>query len=611
MNADDALAGNSDSGIDISHIKPRDISKVDPSEWLNLFKSDKPEMKKRDDISKILVIGAGAIVIGQGAEFDYSGTQACKALRAEGYKVILVNSNPATIMTDNDTADRIYIEPLTVDVLEKVIIAEKPDALLPTMGGQTGLNLATNLAKKGILEKHGVELIGAKLDAIEKGEDRLLFRDAMERIKVNCCPSGIANSVQEAEKVADEIGSFPLIIRPAYTLGGSGGGIAYNRVEFLEMADIGIQASPVSQILVEQSLLGWKEYELEVMKDGMDNVVIVCSIENIDPMGVHTGDSITVAPTQTLTDKEYQRLRDMSIAIIREIGVDTGGSNIQFAINPENGDIIVIEMNPRVSRSSALASKATGYPIAKLAAKLSVGLALPSIKNDITLNTPSAFEPSLDYIVTKVPRFAFEKFSGAVSTLSTQMRAVGEAMAIGRTFCESFQKAIRSLETGRAGWCFDGKEDMDISQDEMNKVLRVPTPERILYVAQAFRMGMSVEDIFEISKYDPWFLYKLWEIYQLALELEAVEGGLDKIDNLTMYRAKSTGFSDVQLAHIFKCTEEEIRHRRKSLGILPKYNTVDTCGAEFEAFTPYLYGCYDTMFGESSSIIAAYTRASH
>lgn len=575
-------------------VAPEVRCKVDPSVWLDVFKETGPELKKRTDIKKILLIGAGAIVIGQGAEFDYSGTQACKALRDEGYEVVLVNSNPATIMTDTDTADRVYIEPLTVDVIEKIIIAEKPDALLPTMGGQTGLNLARNLAREGILEKYGVELIGANLAAIEKGEDRLLFREAMERIGVQCCPSGIANTVQEAEKIAAEIGSMPLIIRPAYTLGGTGGGIAYNKEEFQEMAEIGLRASPVSQILVEKSLLGWKEYELEVMRDGIDNVVIVCSIENVDPMGVHTGDSITVAPTQTLTDKEYQLLRNMSIAIIREIGVDTGGSNIQFSVNPENGDVIVIEMNPRVSRSSALASKATGFPIAKLAAKLSIGLPLTKIDNDITKATPASFEPTLDYVVTKVPRFAFEKFPGAVGTLSTQMRAVGEAMAIGRTFTESFQKALRSLETGRAGWGFDGKEKLDVTREELNTILRVPTPERIYYVAQAFRLGMTVEEIFDLSKYDPWFLYKLKDIYDMAGEI-AEAGSLQAVDQLLMYRAKSMGFADVQLAFLCGSSESEVRAHRKSLGLHPKYNTVDTCAAEFVAYTPYMYGCYDTL----------------
>lgn len=560
--------------------------------WENYFRRSVPKLKKRTDLKKILVVGAGAIVIGQGAEFDYSGTQACKALKSEGYTVVLVNSNPATIMTDPETADRVYIEPLTPEILEKVIEAERPDALLPTMGGQTGLNLATTLAKNGVLEKYGVELIGARLDAIEKGEDRLLFRQAMERIGVKCCPSGVAENLEQAKKVAEEIGSFPLIIRPAFTLGGTGGGIAYDRAEYLKMAKIGMDASPVSQILVEKSLLGWKEYELEVMRDGADNVVIVCSIENVDPMGVHTGDSITVAPSQTLTDKEYQNLRDMSIAIIREIGVDTGGSNIQFSVNPENGDIIVIEMNPRVSRSSALASKATGFPIAKLAAKLSIGLALTELKNDITKETPACFEPALDYVVTKVPRFAFEKFSGANSSLSTQMRAVGEVMAIGRTFIESFQKALRSMETGRSGWGLDGKDKLFDSLEQLKSALRVPTPERIYYVRNAFDEGMSVDDVFQLSKYDPWFLWKLREIYDLGLELK--KGTLSELGTSEMYWLKSSGFSDKQMAFALGVTEQEVRLRRKELGVYPVFKTVDTCAAEFEAYTPYMYSTYDS-----------------
>lgn len=567
---------------------------LNPEFWGPLYaKSTKP-LVRRTDIKTILLIGAGAIVIGQGAEFDYSGTQACKALRAEGYKVVLVNSNPATIMTDPETADRVYIEPLTTEVLEKIIMVEKPDALLPTMGGQTGLNLATALAEQGILEKYGVELIGAKMDAIQKGEDRLLFRDAMEKIGVNCCKSGIVENREMAEAVADEIGSFPLIIRPAFTLGGTGGGIAYNRPEYLEMAQIGIDASPVNQILVEQSLLGWKEYELEVMRDGADNVVIVCSIENVDPMGVHTGDSITVAPTQTLTDREYQNLRDMSLAIIREIGVETGGSNIQFSVNPANGDIVVIEMNPRVSRSSALASKATGFPIAKLAAKLSVGNSLVEVKNDITQETPACFEPSLDYVVTKVPRFAFEKFSGAVDTLSTQMRAVGEAMAIGRTFVESFQKALRSLETGRSGWGMDGKDKAVSSKTALESMLRVPTPDRIFFVRNAYEMGMSIEDVFELSKYDPWFLGKMLEIFEMGESMKKHES-MTAIETEDMYRYKSTGFSDKQIAFALNTTEDEVRSHRKQLGVVPVYKTVDTCAAEFEAYTPYMYSSYDSM----------------
>lgn len=574
-------------------MEPAPLLDMEPI-WAAAFPEPRPKVVKRTDIKKILLIGAGPIVIGQGAEFDYSGTQACKALKDEGYTVVLVNSNPATIMTDPETADRVYIEPLTPEVLEKIIAAERPDALLPTMGGQTGLNLAAKLDEQGILAKYNVELIGAKMDAIKKGEDRLLFRDAMERIGVPCCPSGIVENMDMADKVADDIGSFPLIIRPAYTLGGTGGGIAYNRPEYMRMAKIGLKASPVNQILVEKSLLGWKEYELEVMRDGADNVVIVCSIENLDPMGVHTGDSITVAPTQTLTDKEYQNLRDMSIDIIREIGVETGGSNIQFSVNPDNGDIIVIEMNPRVSRSSALASKATGFPIAKLAAKLSVGLTLPEIQNDITKETPASFEPSLDYVVTKVPRFAFEKFSGAVETLSTQMRAVGEAMAIGRTFIESFQKALRSLETGRFGWGMDGKDKPVDGREALEAILRQPTPERIFFVRNAFEMGMSAKEIYDLSKYDPWFLWKLEQIYDTGEEMKQ-HPSLDDINMMTMFGYKSAGFSDVQIAHALGVSENEVRLHRKKLGVIPVYKTVDTCSAEFEAYTPYMYSTYESF----------------
>jgi len=553
----------------------------------------KKVLKHRTDITKILLIGAGPIIIGQACEFDYSGTQACKALRSEGYEVVLVNSNPATIMTDPETAERTYIEPLTVDVLEKIIAKERPDALLPTMGGQTALNLARDLARQGILEKYGVELIGANLEAIEKGEDRLLFRNAMEKIGVKCCPSGIATSLEEAKKVAEELAvGFPLIIRPAYTLGGTGGGIAYNPEEFESIVTGGLDASPVRQVLIERSLLGWKEYELEVMRDGQDNVVIVCSIENLDPMGVHTGDSITVAPTQTLTDKEYQRLRDQSIAIIREIGVDTGGSNIQFSICPDTGEVIVIEMNPRVSRSSALASKATGFPIAKLAAKLATGLTLPELRNDITLKTPAAFEPSLDYVVTKIPRFAFEKFAGASSTLTTQMKSVGEAMAIGRCFQESFQKALRSLETGRAGFGYDGKEKPFASADDLEASLRIPSPNRIFSVLAAFREKYTVEEVYDLSKYDPWFLRKMYDIYELG---ERFRGrNIASISAEEMLSLKSMGFSDVQLANIFSTSEHQVRLHRKVLKITPVFKTVDTCSAEFEAYTPYLYSTYDS-----------------
>ena len=465
-------------------------------------------MPRRTDLHKILLIGSGPIVIGQACEFDYSGTQACKALRDEGYEVVLVNSNPATIMTDPETADRTYIEPLTLELLQKIIVKEQPDAVLPTMGGQTALNLAVELAQKGILDQYGVELIGAKLPAIEMAEDRKLFKEAMERIGVGVCPSGLAQTLKEAKAIAKEIGTYPLIIRPAYTLGGSGGGIAYNQEELEEIAQAGLDASPVSQVVIEQSLIGWKEYELEVMRDLADNVVIICSIENIDPMGIHTGDSITVAPAQTLTDKEYQRLRDASIKIIREIGVETGGSNIQFAINPDTGEVIVIEMNPRVSRSSALASKATGFPIAKFAAKLAVGYTLDEIPNDITQKTPASFEPTIDYVVTKIPRFAFEKFPGAKSVLTTQMKSVGEAMAIGRTFQESLQKALRSLETGRAGWGCDGKEILP-SLEQIRANLRIPNPERIFTLRYALLMGMTVEEIYELTGIDPWFLRQL------------------------------------------------------------------------------------------------------
>eukprot|EP00186_Timspurckia_oligopyrenoides_P004214 CAMPEP_0182445076 /NCGR_PEP_ID=MMETSP1172-20130603/3328_1 /TAXON_ID=708627 /ORGANISM="Timspurckia oligopyrenoides, Strain CCMP3278" /LENGTH=1159 /DNA_ID=CAMNT_0024640779 /DNA_START=165 /DNA_END=3644 /DNA_ORIENTATION=- len=569
--------------------------------WTAAEMLQKP-LQKRTDIKKILLVGAGPIIIGQACEFDYSGTQACKALRSEGYEVVLVNSNPATIMTDPETAERTYIEPLNPAVLERIIEKERPDALLPTMGGQTALNLSRELARSGVLEKYGVELIGANLQAIEKGEDRLLFRDAMEKIGVGCCPSGVATTPAEALEVAAKIGSYPLIIRPAYTLGGSGGGIAYNPEEFEEMSKKGLDASPVSQILVEQSLLGWKEYELEVMRDGSDNVVIVCSIENVDPMGVHTGDSITVAPTQTLTDREYQRLRDMSIAIIREIGVDTGGSNIQFSVNPKNGDVIVIEMNPRVSRSSALASKATGFPIAKLAAKLSTGLVLPKLRNDITKETPAAFEPSLDYVVTKIPRFAFEKFVGTSQTLTTQMRSVGEAMAIGRTFNESFQKAMRSLETGRAGFGFDGKDKIIDDVVELESTLRIPTPTRIFSVLQAFRMGMTIDRIHEISAYDPWFLHNMKQIYEMAESIRGRE--LSSIDLELLFKIKSMGFSDIQLAYLTGHSESKVRAYRKSLGLVPVYKTVDTCSAEFEAYTPYLYSTYDSGHAWGPDIVS-------
>ncbi|MEO0948534.1 MAG: carbamoyl-phosphate synthase large subunit, partial [Cyanobacteria bacterium J06641_5] len=551
-------------------------------------------MPRREDLRKILLLGSGPIVIGQACEFDYSGTQACKALREEGYEVVLVNSNPATIMTDPQLAERTYIEPLTPEIVEKVIAKERPDALLPTMGGQTALNVTVELAKSGALDRYGVELIGAKLPAIEMAEDRLLFKEAMERIGVAVCPSGIASTIKEAREIATEIGTYPLIIRPAFTLGGSGGGIAYNQEEFERIAQSGIDASPVSQILIEKSLLGWKEFELEVMRDLADNVVIICSIENIDPMGIHTGDSITVAPAQTLTDKEYQRLRDYSKKIIREIGVETGGSNIQFAVSPIDGETIVIEMNPRVSRSSALASKATGFPIAKIAAKLAVGYTLNEISNDITEKTPASFEPTIDYVVTKVPRFAFEKFPGSEPILTTQMKSVGEAMAIGRTFCESFQKALRSLETGHAGWGCDRAETLP-SLIEVQASLRTPNPERIFSINHALQLGMSVEEIYQLTAIDPWFLDKFVELHDTEKFLKQVPLADMPADQLRAI--KQQGFSDRQIAFATKTDELAVERRRRELGIFPVYKMVDTCAAEFEAFTPYYYSTYET--GES------------
>ena len=548
-------------------------------------------MPRRTDLHRILLLGSGPIVIGQACEFDYSGTQACKALRAEGFEVVLVNSNPASIMTDPDMADRTYIEPLTPEVVRRVIEIERPDALLPTMGGQTALNLAVALARNGTLAEFGVELIGANLQAIEKAEDRDLFKQAMERIGVAVCPSGIATSLEEAEAVGEVIGSYPRIIRPAFTLGGTGGGIAYNPEEFRAICLSGLDASPARQILIEQSLLGWKEFELEVMRDTADNVVIVCSIENLDPMGVHTGDSITVAPAQTLTDREYQRLRDQSIAIIREIGVDTGGSNIQFAINPANGDVIVIEMNPRVSRSSALASKATGFPIAKIAARLAVGYTLDEILNDITGKTPACFEPTIDYVVTKIPRFAFEKFRGSPAVLTTAMKSVGEAMAIGRCFEESFQKAIRSLETGHAGWGCD-RPDASPERAELDRALRTPSPDRIFAVRTAMVAGYSDADIHRISAIDPWFLAKLRRI--LDAETRLLHGrSLTDLDAPALLELKQLGFSDRQIAWATGSRELEVRSHRQGLGISAVFKTVDTCAAEFASTTPYHYATYE------------------
>ncbi len=548
-------------------------------------------MPRRTDLRRILLLGSGPIVIGQACEFDYSGTQACKALRAEGFEVVLVNSNPASIMTDPELADRTYIEPLTPEVVAQVIERERPDALLPTMGGQTALNLAVTLAENGTLARFGVELIGANLEAIRKAEDRLLFKEAMERIGVSVCPSGIANSLEEAEIVGEAIGTYPRVIRPAFTLGGSGGGIAYNPEEFRTICKSGLEASPVSQILIEQSLLGWKEFELEVMRDSADNVVIVCSIENLDPMGVHTGDSITVAPAQTLTDREYQRLRDQSIAIIREIGVDTGGSNIQFAINPADGEVVVIEMNPRVSRSSALASKATGFPIAKIAARLAVGYTLDEIINDITGATPACFEPTIDYVVTKIPRFAFEKFRGSPPVLTTSMKSVGEAMAIGRCFEESFQKALRSLETGLAGWGCDRAEQQP-NDGDLDRQLRIPSPDRILAVRTAMGSGRSDGEIHQLSGIDPWFLAKLRGL--LEMEQRLLTGrALADLQAPALLELKQMGYSDRQLAWATGSDELSVRRHRQALGIRAVFKTVDTCAAEFASSTPYHYSTYE------------------
>jgi carbamoyl-phosphate synthase large subunit len=557
-------------------------------------------MPKRTDLKKILIIGAGPIIIGQACEFDYSGTQACKALREEGYVVVLVNSNPATIMTDPSFADRTYVEPVTPEIVAKIIERERPDALLPTMGGQTALNVAVALAESGVLAKFGVELIGAKLEAIQKAEDREKFKAAMEKIGLSVPKSGFGNTLEECRHIGEAIiGSFPLIIRPSFTLGGSGGGIAYNQEEFEAICRTGLEASPTSQVLIEESALGWKEYELEVMRDLADNVVIICSIENIDPMGIHTGDSVTVAPAQTLTDKEYQRLRDASIAVIREIGVETGGSNIQFAIHPETGKVIVIEMNPRVSRSSALASKATGFPIAKIAAKLAVGFTLDEIPNDITRETPASFEPTIDYVVTKIPRFAFEKFPGSDPILTTQMKSVGEAMSIGRTFNESLQKALRSMELGRFGFGAD-RPASSTDRGALLRAMRTPNPERLFQIHDALFAGASVEEIHDITKVDPWFLDKFEEL--VALEKQALvlkeKGGLNTLSPEEqkdwLWEYKQNGYSDRQLGYLLGSNEQTMRSLRKTLGVNPIYKTVDTCAAEFEAFTPYHYSTYES-----------------
>ncbi len=555
-------------------------------------------MPKRTDIQSILIIGAGPIVIGQACEFDYSGAQACKALREEGYRVILVNSNPATIMTDPDMADVTYIEPITWRVVEKIISKERPDVLLPTMGGQTALNCALDLHKHGVLDKYKVEMIGANEHAIEKAEERLKFKDAMTKIGLGSAKSGIAHSMEEAwavqKAIQAEVGGsgFPMVIRPSFTLGGTGGGIAYNPEEFEEICKRGIDLSPTNELLIEESLIGWKEYEMEVVRDRADNCIIVCSIENLDPMGIHTGDSITVAPAQTLTDREYQLLRDASIAILREIGVDTGGSNVQFSINPRDGRMVVIEMNPRVSRSSALASKATGFPIAKIAAKLAVGYTLDELKNDITGGaTPASFEPSIDYVVTKIPRFAFEKFPAADAHLTTQMKSVGEVMAMGRTFQESFQKALRGLETG-----IDGLTERSTDRDEIIEEIGEPGPERILFVGDAFRLGMTLDEIFEETAIDPWFLAQIEQIIQTETQLKGRT--LESLSAAELRFLKKKGFSDKRLGKLLGSNQHDVRRARQALGVRPVYKRVDTCAAEFATQTAYLYSCYEGLDGE-------------
>ena len=549
-------------------------------------------MPKDPSLRKILIIGSGPIVIGQGCEFDYSGVQACKALKEEGYEVVLVNSNPATIMTDPEFADRTYVEPITAEAVEKIIARERPDAVLPTLGGQTALNIAMELHRTGAFERLGTKLIGAKADAIERGEDRLIFKEIMLEIGLDVAQSGVAHNLDEAREVAAEIGRYPVIIRPAYTLGGSGGGIAYNREEFEEIVTRGLDMSPVTEVLVEESLLGWKEFEIEVMRDRADNCVVICSIENFDPMGVHTGDSITVAPIQTLTDREYQAMRDASFAVIRAIGVETGGSNIQFAVCPKTGRMVVIEMNPRVSRSSALASKATGFPIAKIAAKLAVGYTLDELRNDITRETPASFEPTVDYCVVKVPRFTFEKFPQADPVLTTQMKSVGEAMAIGRTFKEAMQKALRSLETGRAGFGADGKDapplrlDGSLDEEMLENKIRVPTAERIFSLRHALLAGWSVARIHEVTGIDPWFLQGLAKIVDAEKSCPA------DLASVPWRRMKRHGFSDRQIAHLTGSSEAGVRAARIAAGVEPTYRLVDTCAAEFEAYTPYFYSTY-------------------
>ncbi|RLJ71093.1 carbamoyl-phosphate synthase large subunit [Hydrogenivirga caldilitoris] len=544
-------------------------------------------MPKREDLKKVLIIGSGPIVIGQAAEFDYSGSQACKALRQEGYEVILVNSNPATIMTDPEVADRTYVEPLELEVIEEIIKKERPDALLPTLGGQTALNLSVKLYEEKVLESYGVELIGASYEAIKKGEDRELFREAMRNIGLKVPESAVVSSEEEGLKAVESIG-FPVILRPAFTLGGTGGSIAYNVEEFKQKLAVALKTSPIHQVLLDKSLIGWKEFEFEVIRDKADNVIIVCSIENFDPMGVHTGDSITVAPAQTLTDKEYQILRDASIAVIREIGVDTGGSNIQFAVSPENGDFYVIEMNPRVSRSSALASKATGFPIAKVAAKLAVGYTLDELKNDITKFTPASFEPSIDYVVVKIPRFDFRKFPEVDPTLTTMMKSVGEVMAIGRTFKEALLKAIRSLELDRYGLAFP---KMEVPDQELVRNLRTPNENRLWYIAEAFRRGYPLEEIYSYTRIDPWFLHNIEDIVLFERRLKEEE----LTENL-LREAKELGYSDLEIALLRGVDEKHIRELRDRFSIKPTFKGVDTCAGEFVAYTPYYYSSYEVPY---------------
>ena len=547
-------------------------------------------MPKRKDLKTVMIIGSGPIIIGQACEFDYSGTQGCKVLKDEGYRVVLVNSNPATIMTDPEFADRTYIEPLNPEFVTKIIKKERPDAILPTLGGQTGLNIAVMLAKENVLDEYGVELLGVNVDIINKAEDREKFKDAMANIGLYVPPSGYAHTLSEALHFSEEL-KFPLVVRPSFTLGGLGGGIAFNKEEFTEIVTRGLDLSPVSEVLVEKSVAGWKEYELEVMRDKNDNAVIVCSIENFDPMGVHTGDSITVAPAQTLTDREYQVMRNAALDIMREIGVETGGSNIQFAVNPENGKMAVIEMNPRVSRSSALASKATGFPIAKIATKLAIGYTLDEIPNDITKKTPACFEPSIDYVVVKFPRWAFEKFPGTDISLTTRMKSVGEAMSIGRTFKEALQKSIRSLEIDRYGLGADGAGG--ISEELLNKKLSVPNQDRIFYIKLAFELGRDIEEIYSFTKIDPWFLNNIKQLVEFEKDFEGCT--IKDLTKEKLYKAKRYGYSDIQLGYLCGTSEDKIRARRKRLKVLPTFKTVDTCAAEFEAYTPYYYSTYETQ----------------